>query len=577
MIDFSIFSQFFHRESALINNSNTLLVLAVILITGYIFTKIGEKLKIPTVTAQIIGGIVIGHYVLFIFPEQSYISFKPITNFALGFIGLLIGSHLNFWKLHNAGKRILSIALTDVVLTPIIVFISLKYVAHLSWEISLILSTISIATAPGSILHIIREKRAKGIFSKTLLAVVALNNVLTILIFYVAYYFIFYRRNISDLNIFYTLCKPLLLLLESIVIGGIVGFVVIYFSKKKKIQISFLSLVVLAIVVITGESELLHISGILPSLILGIVLTNFSHQQKTFFGAFKHIEKEVFTLFFVLAGTHLNFGAIKYAGYTGAIFIFARLIGKTVAPTLGATLAGSTQNIRKHIGFALYPIAGVAIGLVLLVNNSELFPIFASQLTAIVLTAVVVNELIGPILTGKAIKLAGEEHKDRIRLMDFVQEEFIKINLEAENKWDALNEMVIFMYKTHKIREISLKELQKSITKREKEISTGIGGNLAIPHAIIDEGPNIRGVIGVSQAGIPFDSIDEKPVHIIFLIATPRAYYDTYHLQMLANIAKIFGLHPNIKEKIIQAESPEEVFAIFQAEEVEKLNPFFED
>jgi len=98
-------------------------VLSVILITGFIFTKLAQKLHIPIVTAQIVGGIVLGSYVLNLFQEEAFFSLVPITNFALGFIGLTIGSHLDFRKLHNAGKRIFLISITDVIITPIIVFL----------------------------------------------------------------------------------------------------------------------------------------------------------------------------------------------------------------------------------------------------------------------------------------------------------------------------------------------------------------------------------------------------------------------------------------------------------------------
>ena len=570
------FQSWIRHETALISSPNPLLVLAVILVTGYVFTRIARKLHIPIVTAQIIGGVILGGYVLNLFREDAYTSFMPITNFALGFIGLTIGSHLDFRKLHNAGRRISLITLCDVILTPVIVFFALYYIAHLTIEVSLLIAAISITTAPGSTLHIIKEKRAKGILTKTILAVVALNNVLTILVFYAIYYYLFYKAEFHQFSLIKTITQPILLLIESVIIGGAVGFALIYFTEKRKIRISFLATVILAVVITVGTSELLHLSGILSCLILGIIITNYSKYKAILFGAFKDIEVEVFTLFFVLAGTHLDLKAIKMAGFAGFVLIVSRLIGKTIGPKVGAYIAGSTQTIKKWIGISLFPIAGVAIGLVLLIENNIFLKEYSAQITAIILSAVIINEILGPIFTGKAIKRAGEEHKDRLRLMDFLQEEYIKIDLEAKDKWETLNKMAIFLFKTHKIHEITLPELRESIYKREKEISTGIGYNLAIPHAIIEGGPKIRGVIGISRHGIPFESIDNKPVHIVFLIATPKKNYDL-HLHMLANIAKIFGHHPHIKDKLIKAKSSEEVFEILQSEEVEELNPFFED
>jgi fructose PTS system EIIBC or EIIC component len=573
---FAHLQAWWQHETVLITNPNPLLVLAVLLITGTILSRLARKFHIPSVTAQIVGGIILGHYVLNVFHTDAFSSFEPITNFALGFIGYTIGSHLNFRKLHNAGRRILLITFADAIITPIIVFVAMYYVAKLTLILSLLISVISITTAPGSTLHIVREMRAKGIFTKTLLAVVAINNVLTIVAFYIVYYFLFYKVETGNVMVLSTISHAFILLLESLLIGGSVGFGLIYFTEKKKVKTSFLALVILSIVVTAGTSELLHLSGILSSLILGIIITNYSKYHKTLATAFKDIETEVFTLFFVLAGTHLDLSAIKYAGMAGLILVISRLIGKTLAPTLGAFLAGSTQTIKKNIGLSLYPIAGVAIGLVLLIENDVFLGQYSAEITVIVLMAVVVNELLGPIFTGIAIKRSGEDHKNRLRLMDFLQEEYVLINIQADDRWKALDDLAEFMYKTHKMVDVPIAELKKSIVQREKDISTGIGDNLAIPHALISGGPRIRGVIGVSRTGIEWDSIDEKPVHIIFLIATPKGHHEL-HLHVLANIAKIFGHHPHIKEQIIKAKTSEEVFEILQAEEVDELNPFFED
>jgi len=565
-----------NHETALIENPNPLIVLAILLITGYVATKIASKLHIPTVTVQIIGGVVLGRYVLNLFQEEAFAAFAPITNFALGFIGLTIGSHMDFQKLRNAGKRIMFITISDVFITPVIVFFTLFKIAHLSFEVSLLIAAISITTAPGSTLHIVREIRAKGIFTKTILAVVALNNIFTILIFYAVFNYLFYKSSMQDINLINTVGKSLLMLIESAIVGITVGGILIYFTEKRKTRISFLAMVILAVVLTVGTAELIHLSGLLSCLILGFIITNFSKYNTILFGAFKDIEIEVFTLFFVLAGTHVDLSTMKTAGIAGLLLIISRLMGKTFAPTFGAYLANSTKTIKKWIGISLYPIAGVAIGLILLVENSKFLHEYSGQITAIVLTAVIVNELLGPIFTKKAIIKAGEDHKNRLRLMDFLQEEYIKIDLEANNKWDALDKLAEFLHRSHKIRELTLSELKKSIVNREKDISTGIGENLAIPHAIIDGGPKIQGVIAVSKKGIPFDSIDDKPVNIIILIATPKENYDL-HLNVLANIAKIFGHHPQIKDKMIQANSPEEVFEILQTEEIEALNPFFEN
>jgi len=570
------FINWLHHESALLEEVNVLFVIAVILIVGFIFSRLAKKIHLPSVTMQIVGGIIIGPHILNIFNPEIYESFRPITNFALGFIGFAIGSHLDFRKLHNSGTRIFLITVCDVIITGSIIFSALYFLVKMPFPAALLISAIAMTTAPGSTIHIVREKRAKGIFTKTLLASVAFNNVLVILIFY-TFYYLFAQSTQTGISLFQIIFNPFLLLIESLIVGGFVGYCVIYLTEKHKTRLSFLTMVVLAVIITVGASESLHFSGILSSLILGIILTNRSRYKSELFGAFTDIEKEVFSLFFVLSGTHFNFKAIAVAGFAGSILIISRFIGKVAGPYLGALFSGSQKSLRNNIGFSMFPIAGLAIGLVMLCANSPFLAEYSAQITAVILTAVVVYELLGPIFTGQALKRVGEADKDRIRLLEFLQEEFILINLDNKDKWEALDILTEFLFRTHKCQEyMTLEELKNSVHERESDISTGIGNNIAIPHAIIKGGPRIMGVIGISSEGIEFDSIDDQTVNIVIMIATPRESIDL-HLNVLAHVAKIFGHQPLIKEKLIKAKSPAEVYEILQSEEVERLNPFFEE
>ncbi|MCF7918805.1 MAG: cation:proton antiporter [Candidatus Cloacimonetes bacterium] len=576
-LKFTALIDWIHHERALLEEVNILFVLAVILIIGFIFSRLARKVKLPSVTMQIIGGIIIGPHLLNLFNPVIYESFKPITNFALGFIGLAIGSHLDFRKLHNSGKRIFLITFCDAMVTSMLVFSALYWLAGLSLVSSLIIAAISITTAPGSTINIVKEKRAKGILTKTLLASVALNNVLVIVLFYSIYYYLFAHSSNADFSLIKTILNPLLFFLESLIVGGVVGYTVIYFTEKHKTKLSFLTVVVLAVIITVGASETLHFSGILSSLILGIMLTNYSRNKSDLFGAFTDIEKEVFSLFFVLAGTHFDFHAILLAGSAGGILVISRFMGKYLGPTMGAYLSGSIKSIKDNIGFTMFPIAGLAIGLVMLSANIPFLSPYASEITAIILTAVVVYELLGPVFAGNALKKAGEVDKDRVRLLEFLQEEYIMLDLKSSDKWETLDALAEFLYRTHKcLHYITIEELKTSVRTREKEISTGIGNNIAIPHAIIEGGPRIMGVIGISQKGIDFDSIDELPVHIIIMIATPEDSY-SLHLNVLAHVARIFGHERHINERLLAAKTPAEVFEILQSEEVERLNPFFEE
>lgn len=570
------FVSWFHKEISLFPDPNPLLVLAIIFLAGVLFTRISRKLKIPTITGQIFGGIFLGHYVLNIFSESDFEGFVPFTKFALGIIGLTIGSHFDLRKLHNSTGRILSIAFADALIVPIFSFLFLKYVISLDTDISLIVAAISTATAPGTIIHIVKEIRAKGVFTKTLLAVVAVNNIFTIILFFIVLNIVIDRNIGGSIHIGVDILKAMIAVLESIITGGLAGWLVIKVNIKKTKNFSFITILLFVVVLLIGFSETFNFSSLLASLVFGIVIVNFSHHRQEIFTIFSDLEKDIFVIFFVLAGTHLDFHAIKVAGVAGCSLIFIRIVGKFIGPMIGTYLYGATKTMKRSIGFAMFPFAGMAIGLVLYAGSIPEIAKYSDQLNAIILTAVVFFEILGPFTTKYAISKAGEMHKNRVRLLDFLQEEFIEIELKSTNKWEVLEELVEFLHKSHSITEISIDDLKKNIRKREEEFSTGIGDNLAIPHVIIEGGPRIRGVIGVSQKGIDFESIDGQPVNIIVLIATPKNNYDL-HLNALQTIAKIFGRRPDIKRQIVQCKSPEEVFEILQDEDIEELNPFFEE
>ncbi|MCD4651940.1 MAG: PTS sugar transporter subunit IIA [Candidatus Cloacimonetes bacterium] len=501
----------------------------------------------------------------------------PITKFVLGLIGLMIGSHLDFRKLRNSGKRIIWITLVDILLVAPLVYTGLRFVAGMSIEISVFVSIIATATAPGSILHIIRETRAQGILTKTILAVVALNNALVILIFYTASSIFISHSGSGEFNVFHTVLSPFMYLIESLLAGGLVGLALMFISEKyKRIHISFPAMVLLGVVLTAGISESLHFSGLLSGLVMGMMITNFSKHKDQFFSAFRDLEGVIFALFFVLAGTHFDFGAMKIAGIAGATLIVFRFLGKFIAPTIGAHLADTTRTVAKGIGISLYPLAGLAIGLTLFIESIPQFRQFSSTITAIVLTAVVVFELLGPIFTKHALQKAGEINKNRLRLLDFLQEEFIKIGVKNTDKWKTLEELTDFLYRSHHMKHLNLQKLKKGVIEREREVSTGIGEAIAIPHVIVEGGPKIMGIIATCKQGIEFDALDGKPVKIIILVATPKEHYDM-HLKVMATVAKIFGHNTFIREMIINAKTPEEVFEILQHEEVDELNPYFED
>ena len=114
----------------------------------------------------------------------------------------------------------------------------------------------------------------------------------------------------------------------------------------------------------------------------------------------------LFMLFFVLSGAELDLAVVPTVGLLGVVYMIARSLGKYFGSFLGATIAKSSPNIRKYLGLTLLPQAGVAIGMAQVALNA--LPEYGTQIQAVVLTATLIYELIGPVITKLALTAAGE-------------------------------------------------------------------------------------------------------------------------------------------------------------------------
>ena len=125
----------------------------------------------------------------------------------------------------------------------------------------------------------------------------------------------------------------------------------------------------------------------------------------------EHWTPAVLLLFFVISGAELDLAVVPTVGLLGVLYIILRSAGKYFGARLGATLVHEDPNVRKYLGVALLPQAGVAIGMSQIVVNA-LPSEYGSQIRAVVLCATLVYELVGPLLTKVVLKKAGEIRSD---------------------------------------------------------------------------------------------------------------------------------------------------------------------
>jgi len=560
----------------LLHNEDPLFALSILLLSGFALGEVAKKIKLPALAGNIAAGVLVGPHGLKLFTLDIIHGFSPITDFALCVFGLTMGTHLVLRQLHNSGRRLFYIVGLGIVIVPALIFVVLHYIVGRPLPECILLAAIGLTTSPSSIIHLIVHRRSKGIFTKTLVSTVALTSIASLVLFAIAVQvtqaLVSQDGNLTVMNFVWA---PVQELFASFLIGTGAALILRFFARESASPTYHFSLLLILVLLVAGLCRLFQIPGILAGMVLGFLVANYSSRKHILLKSFAHIEPGIYCLFFVLAGTHINFQLMMAVGVGGTAYVLARALGKYGATTLGAHLAHASPLVKKWMGISLFPQAGIAVGLVFVVESIPEFSAFSEYVTAIVLGSVVIYEVIGPILADLGIRKSGEVNKNQARLLEFLQEEFILVGLQEKDKWRVLAEMGAFMHRVHGVREINLEDLTQSIVAREKQMSTGIGEGIAVPHARIEGGPEIRGVIAISREGIEFDAADKKQVHLLVLIATPDAHYEQ-HLRVLAAIAKIFGQNPELMAQILRAKNAAEVHEILQSSDVDAVNVYLD-
>lgn len=399
---------------------NLVLAIGIIIVIGFLGGLVTEKIKFPRITGYIIIGILLSPSLLNIISAETIENLDIMTNIALGIIAFLIGGSLRLETIRKLGRSIawitafqslgawLIVTLLLVFLSPLILDIPNATWSQTYFPIALIIGAIASATAPGATMAIIHEYKASGPLTTTLLAVVALDDAIAVIAFAIALGVLQPLVNgAAGISFYQMLGVPFLHIAEAIAIGILFGFTLIYIAKLVKTPDLLLVIVFGMIMLGGGVAELLGVSAILANMVAGFIVMNKAKKREMFL-VVERIEEVVYVMLFVLAGLHFDLGAMKSAGILALLIVLGRYFGKYFGTRAGATISHAPGEVKKYLGLALLPQAGVALGLVLLAKRA--FPTLGVIIVNAVLASVIINEVVTPPLTKYAILKAGEAH-----------------------------------------------------------------------------------------------------------------------------------------------------------------------
>ncbi len=395
-------------------NDHVIFGVGILLIAGYFVGRLAEKIHLPAITGYIFTGLLLGDSLTGIIHTEMTETLRTITDVSLGIIAITIGSEFGLPKLRKLGKGIVIITIIQILVTFSVVSVCLAF-CMMPLPYALLLGAIASATAPAATVVIIQNLKARGDFVDTLYGVVALDDAGCVILFAAVFACVegfFGPATNAVSSAFATLEHAVLEILFSLLLGVAEGFILHALTRKLKRNNERLILALGCIFLFTAISISLKLSLLLTNMMAGVVVTNVSRHSKRVLLSVTPLTPPLYAAFFAIAGTELSLKVLGdwWVLFLGSVYICSRAIGKYSGVWLGGRIAKSPPGVANHLGLCMIPQAGVAIGLVLLLQASQ-FLVQASpevkeafnQIVNIILFAVMINELVGPPLSRWAI------------------------------------------------------------------------------------------------------------------------------------------------------------------------------
>jgi len=393
---------------------NVLTTIGLIIALAFLGSRIFRRFGIPQVVGFIVMGVILGTSFLNIVPLEIANELTFISEIALGLIGFDIGSHLTLREMKKLGRSILFIVIFEAFGTFALVTLGL-YALTGTWHIAFIFGALASATAPAATVDVLAEYETRGPLTTSLLAVVGMDDALSLLLYSVAATItecmILTNRPLSPLTV---IGLPLIEIGGSLILGVSAGILLQKVLSRMKRFHDAMAICIGFVFLSVGLSQALGFSLILTSMIMGMVVVNRDpiHSRQI-----RHTIEQagpiIYVLFFALVGARFQISLLPSMGLLGLAYIVLRTIGKFGGAWIGGVLGRAAPAVRDNLGLGLLSQAGVAIGLAL--DSAQRFAqcgpdgaALGQSIIGVITATTFVVQIIGPICVKFAVHRAGE-------------------------------------------------------------------------------------------------------------------------------------------------------------------------
>ncbi|MDP8289475.1 MAG: cation:proton antiporter, partial [Candidatus Susulua stagnicola] len=335
------------------------------------------------------------------------------SQIVLGMIAFSLGENFSLSILRRVGRAVTGISISASLAPWFLVTLATWMFFNQPFYIALIFGAIAAATAPAAVVMVTQEYKSKGDFTDTLLGVVAIDDAWALVIFGLSLSVAktFVTGNGDTIGLFKDLLKTILEIGGSFVLGW--AIVVVFNNLARFINtmkerliytFGFLSLTI-------GLAISFNFSVLLSCMFFGALLANTNKESLHFFNSLRDIDAPLYLIFFVLAGASLKVSVLGTSIALTLGYIVFRTFGKIIGAFIGAKLVDASLSIKKYMGIALIPQAGVALACALIAKHA-IGGLWGDTILTITIASTVIFELIGPWSTKYALSKAGEIKED---------------------------------------------------------------------------------------------------------------------------------------------------------------------
>ena len=404
-----------------------LLSLSVAILAGLLMTRLAKPLGLPSVTAYLVAGVLIGPFCLgrlgiegLGFTSMTEVDrLSLVSDVALGFIAFSIGNEFRLSQLRQTGKQATVIGIVQALSATVLVDLALLlfhllFPQLLNVEQAITLGAIATATAPAATLMVVRQYKAKGPLTDLLLPIVALDDAVGLVVFAVSFG-IAKAMHVGSFDLVSILVNPIVEIVLSLGLGALMGAILTKIEKLFNSNTNRLNMTIAFVFLTVSLAKLefqigpitVGFSSLLVCMMLGTMFCNLCPLSDELMEKADRWTSPLFALFFVLSGAELELDVFANLMIVllGLLYVVARSAGKYLGAYLSARALGCSRSVYHNLGITLLPQAGVALGMC--VTARELGE--AGELICnITLFAILIYELVGPMLTKQALQRAGD-------------------------------------------------------------------------------------------------------------------------------------------------------------------------